>query len=242
MKTSYYLPLLSCAVILLAGCGPSKGSLASANPPLDPYAEVVVLEVGSPALEGITPIGRIKTEYSKSSTCGTYDETVAQAQQRSRAKGGNLIQITKHATPHTMASWHKIWANVYRVADDELDGYRPPEPEFDQALFDEGCAILYFYRSRTFQGVLIDYNVKIGEEVVWRARHNDKEWIKVKAVGPVELTAKTEAKTTLDLDIQPGRSYYIKCDLGMGLLVGRPTLLHMNEASGKYEYEQIVKN
>lgn len=239
MKPLYFI--LPCAVLLFAGCGSSGRMQSSSNPPLAHDAEVGVIELNSPAPLNLTPIGQIKTEYSEQSPCRNYEQTVMQAQERSREKGGNLIRITKHVTPHTMASWHKVWADVYRIPDEELVNYRAPEPEFDQALFDEGCAIIYFYRGRNAGGALIDYNVRIGEEIVWRARHNDKEWIKIKAEGPICISAKTESRTDLDLVVEPGRSYYVKCGIGMGFFVGRPILEQINESTGKYEFEQIIK-
>jgi len=97
-------------------------------------------------------------------------------------------------------------------------------------------ALVYIYRPSAFQGGAISYDVHVGPQ------EDDKTIVTLKnggyfpyysAPGEVEFWAKTEAASSLTLDLQPGDVKYIKGTVKMGLMVGRPDLIEVTEKQGK---------
>lgn len=234
-------------VLLLLSCGPSAKISSSANyPPLPENTPVAVLNVNQQAPQDAAAVGTLKIGDTGFSMDCDYPTVIARAKREALAMGGNVVKITKHKQPNLASTCHRIWADIYLARTDGTDAHDPalalafaPKFTIDSVLLAENCAVLHFYRSRNFQGSAISYNVRIGDEVVWRAANNRKEWIKVEASGVTEITAKTESEQQLVIDIQPGRRYYIKCGIGMGIMVGRPTFELVDEAVGRYEFDEI---
>ncbi len=75
-----------------------------------------------------------------------------------------------------------------------------------------------------------------------RAINNSGIEIKVTQKGLNTIWAKTEAKTELPIDVEFGREYYLRCTVGMGLMVGRPKLELVNNRTGKAEFNFIKSN
>ena len=55
------------------------------------------------------------------------------------------------------------------------------------------------------------------------------------APGELELTAHTEATSSVTLDIKAGETYYVKGSIGMGFFVGHPHLLIVSNDVGAKE-------
>ena len=240
MKKVFFL-LLSTA-LLSAACGPAARVLSSADnyPPLPEYVNVFVLDLSEQAPADGAFVGVLEVGDSGFSMDCDYQTVILKAKEQARTMGGNLVKITDHKKPNFFSTCHRIRANVYLMQEDSP--YMPThQVTIDQALLEEDCAILYFYRERNSAGSLVGYNVWIGDDVVWRASNNRKEWVKVKAVGMTMIRAKTESERKLEIDIQPGRHYYIRCGVGMGVMVGRPSLELVDERTGKFEFDQIQK-
>jgi hypothetical protein len=100
-------------------------------------------------------------------------------------------------------------------------------------------ATLYVYRSTAF-GFAINYDLQLDDEVICRVKAVWGQEVKVYKFGKHELWAETEAKVSCPIDIEPGKSYYVKCGVGMGLLVGRPTIKLVDEAIGKPEFIDVM--
>lgn len=49
--------------------------------------------------------------------------------------------------------------------------------------------------------------------------------------GIHEFTVASEAKDTLRLEVEPGETYYAKCNIGMGIMAGRPNLSPADKAA-----------
>jgi uncharacterized protein DUF2846 len=94
-----------------------------------------------------------------------------------------------------------------------------------------GKAVIYIYRPSSL-GAAITYDVK----------HKDRVVITTKAFGyypyvtdpgEVELSAQTESKSSVTLDVKPGEIYYVKAVVSMGFLVGRPRLVVVSADEAK---------
>jgi hypothetical protein len=53
------------------------------------------------------------------------------------------------------------------------------------------------------------------------------------------LWAKTESKVEIPVDIEFGKEYYLRCGMGMGIMVGRPMLQLVDRGQGKLQYNSI---
>jgi hypothetical protein len=102
-------------------------------------------------------------------------------------------------------------------------------------------ALLHFYRSSS-AGMLVSYDLHLGDSVICRVKNNWKESIKINSPGESVLWAQTEAKSQLPLVIRNGKEYYIRCGISIGFVVGNPTLELMDNQSGFLEYQSINSN
>lgn len=100
-----------------------------------------------------------------------------------------------------------------------------------------GYAVIYFYRTGNF--VKTPYNVHLGDEVVYRSKNNTKAVVKVDKPGTYEIWGKTESRESLTLDIEPGKDYYVKTFVHMGVAIWRPSLELVSPERGKAEWNTI---
>ena len=56
--------------------------------------------------------------------------------------------------------------------------------------------------------------------------------------GEVELWAKTESRSSVTLDLKPGDIQYVKGEVGVGFLLGRPNLYIVDSATGSEEIKE----
>ena len=56
--------------------------------------------------------------------------------------------------------------------------------------------------------------------------------------GEVEIWGKTESKSSVTLDLKPGDVKYVKGTVGVGFLVGRPSLTVVNNDVGAAEIKE----
>ena len=100
-------------------------------------------------------------------------------------------------------------------------------------------ALLHLYRPGRLAGFAIGYDVRLNDSVVYRASNGSRLDLRRTRPGRVLLSAKTEARTELTLDLQPGREYYVRCTIGVGALVGRPHLTQVSGAEGQREADRV---
>jgi hypothetical protein len=99
-------------------------------------------------------------------------------------------------------------------------------------------AILYCYRP-SGSGVLIGFNLHLGDSVICRMKDHSRYAIKIYKEGPTTLWASTETKSTQPLTVKFGEEYYLKCVLQMGAFVGEPSLRLIARGPGELGYESI---
>lgn len=112
-------------------------------------------------------------------------------------------------------------------------------PAIVKAATDIPYAMLYVYRPRNMTGSLINYNLHMGDTVICRVKNNSKFAIKLTKMGPTEIWAENEQKIVFKINVKPGRNYYIKCGIKMGVFSGRPEMNMVPEEVGEVEYEAV---
>jgi hypothetical protein len=103
---------------------------------------------------------------------------------------------------------------------------------------DANSALLHIYRN-SFAGMAVSYDLYFDNEFVFNVTNKSKITIRVVSEGIHTLWAETEAKTELQIDVRFGNEYYVKCGVGMGILVGRPKMELVHEQTGYTEYYKI---
>lgn len=92
-----------------------------------------------------------------------------------------------------------------------------------------GQGQIVFWRPGTIVGAALGCGVNLGTERV-SALGRGKYFLLNLQPGAYEFNAKSEAKDVLNLEVEPGEVYYVKCTIRMGLMTGRPNLAPSNAA------------
>jgi hypothetical protein len=92
-----------------------------------------------------------------------------------------------------------------------------------------GKGQIVFFRN-SFQGMLIRCTVRENGTLV-SGLPNGRYFVRDVEPGLHTLTAATESKDTLRLEVEAGEVYYNRCTISMGLMVGRPNLSPSDKAT-----------
>ncbi len=228
--------VLLVAVIVISACSPKVSTNLSKSYTLLDYEQ----EVKVFALDEVTPdnsevIGQVKIGDSGFTTNCSYEVVIDKAKLEARKAGGNAIKIIDHKTPSVLgSSCHRIIADILKV--DGIENYATEDKS--EELLDIDYAILNVYR---FSGVgpLVGYDLYLGDSVICRVKNNYKTTIHIDKDGLNTLWAKTESKSEVPIDVQPGKTYYLRCSLKMGAFVGRPKLELIDAKTGRAEFESF---
>jgi hypothetical protein len=230
-----FLTFLTC-LLILSSCSPKITTSIGRNyAALDYKEEVKVLSIQDLEPNNAELLGTVKIGDSGFSTDCDLTSVIDKAKIEARKVGGNAIKITKHSPPALLgSSCHRITANILRV--DNWDNYA--DVIIDSALIDADYASLHVYR-HSGGGVLINYDLHLGDTVICRVNNKWKETIKIHKDGLNTLWARTEAKAELPINIKFGNEYYIRCSLTTGFFVGHPKLELIDNTIGKMEFQSI---
>jgi len=221
------------ALLLIAGCAPKiRTNITQKYQPLDYQEEVWLLPKDSAGLGLAEVLGTVKVGDAGMTTNCSYTVVLEKAKEEARKSGGNAVRVIEHKTPDFMSSCHRITAEVLRINPEQIASLKEVETEAD-SLIDH--AILYVYRNGG-PGALVGYNLSLGDSVICRVTNKFRQKIEIRKEGAYDLWAKTESKASIPIDIRKGRTYYIRCGIGMGVMVGRPTLDLVDRRTGKVEY------
>ncbi len=92
-----------------------------------------------------------------------------------------------------------------------------------------GHGQIVFWRPGTIVGAALGCGVNLGTERI-SALGRGKYFMLNLAPGAYEFNAKSEAKDTLNLEVETGEVYFVKCTIRMGIMAGRPNLAPSNLA------------
>lgn len=113
------------------------------------------------------------------------------------------------------------------------------ETQAPEYQLSDDCALIHIYRKSSMAGAAISYDVYLDDEKVYRASNKSKTTIRLTKAGPATLSAKTETKTELPINIELGKEYYVNCGIKMGALVGRPKMEIVDKSKGKPEFDKV---
>lgn len=223
----------------LGSCAPKvTTNIKVSSEPLDYREKVRVYTLVDAVPTDITELGTAKIGDTGFTVDCSYDKVIALAKLEARKAGGNAIKIVEHTPPDLMSSCHRITFLILRVHDFNSE----PLVTEETVPYDSTAtsATICIYRPAKFGGALVSYMIHVNDSAYVRAGLNAAEMLEITEEGPVEIWAQTEAKTVLPLTIQFGRTYYVRCGVSMGVLVGRPSLVLVDPATGEEEFTKIA--
>ena len=179
-------------------------------------------------------VGRVYVNARSAEHNVSYEEIIKLGQQEARKMGANVLKIEKHYRPDLNKPGHRIYATAYYIEDFKPEEYRIEEPIYE----DWDHALIFVYRPHGY-GYAIGYNLFLDDEKVMRVKNRSASVIKVKDFGEHTLWAKTEKRKEVKINIEKGKTYYLRCGVGMGILVGVPTMELVEWSDGKYEYDKL---
>jgi len=230
---------LGLIIFSLIACSPKVTTkLAKIYPALDYKEEITVIGITEETPPTAIEIGTVKIgDTGFSTNCG-WDVVIEQAKMEARKAGGNVLKIIKHLPPNAMGSaCDRITAKILKVENpDKLSKIKENKISIVDSTWN--YAKLFVYRQGGV-GALVGYDLYLGDSVICRVKSNSKQEIKITKKGMNTLWAKTEAKAEVPIDIEFGREYYLRCSMGMGVMVGRPKLQLVDRMQGKLEYNLI---
>ena len=127
------------------------------------------------------------------------------------------------------------YGQIYEVSPDSVSTQNELQPE-SQGNY----AVLHIYRSASMVGAAVSFDLRLDDEEIFRAKNKSKTTVEITREGMMTLSAKTETKTEVPIDIKFGREYYIRCKLKMGAMVGRPVIEIVDSDTGKAEFDKIT--
>lgn len=223
-------------------CVVSLSTMAVAQA-LPDSADVLVLKVGEQTPQGAKPLGKIKVvDGGLKLVCG-YDKTIEQAKDKARKKGANIILITELKLPDGKTSCYRVWGDVF-YADDVTEYIAASKAFFNAQLNNivpdtASYAVICVFRPKGGYGFAVNYKLHIGDSTEQYIHNGSKLALKVYKPGPITLWAKTESRTEVTLDVQPGKVYFLKCSVKFGAIIGRPNLTVLDTAPGLDEYTAL---
>lgn len=233
---SIFRVLLFMGVATLVSCSPKISTrISKSYPALDYKQEIAVLGINEPAPKDAEQLGTVKIGDSGLSAQPGLDVVLEKAQLEARKAGGNVLKITEHRPRLAAAgSFHKVTAAILKVPD--VDSLLAAQEDADIPGADYAILNVYRYNGT---GAFVGYDLHLGDEVICRVRNNSKMSLKIKKDGLNTLWARTESKAEVPVNIKPGKTYYLRCGIGMGIMVGRPTLELVEGKLGKLEFQAI---
>ncbi len=220
-------------MLLIAGCAPKvRTNISQKYPALNFDEDVLRIPDQTKAPEGAELLGEVRVGDSGVTTNCSYALVLEKAKEEARKSGGNAIRVIEHKKPDLMSSCHRIIAEVFRLSWDQALGLQQDDTKTD-SLIDH--AILYVYRDGG-RGAFVSYNLNLGDSVICRVSNRFRQKIEIRNEGNYELWAKTESKASVPIKFVIGRTYYLRCGVGMGILLGRPTLDLVDRVTGEREY------
>jgi hypothetical protein len=100
----------------------------------------------------------------------------------------------------------------------------PDRPQKDKGL-------VIFYRERKLEGWGVSYNIRDGKKEIG-GLPNGSYFVYHATPGSHTFAASTESTARRTVDVAPGKTYYLRGEVEMGLFIGRPHLTIVDPAEG----------
>ncbi|MFX1706709.1 hypothetical protein PV783_22255 [Chitinophaga sp. CC14] len=191
--------------------------------------------------DGARKIGKIKvTDGVFKVDCG-YEQTLEQAKSQAIKAGGNIIKIREIKPPDVFNSCYRLSGEVYYHPDiaGVMTGRIKAFDSMMRILLPETVTYALLYVYRPDMGSSIPYNVFLDDSIICRIRNSSRYLIKVNKAGLARISARTESRDEVSINIQPGKAYFVKCSIAPGGFIGRPKLSIIEAYEGFQEFNSV---
>lgn len=102
-------------------------------------------------------------------------------------------------------------------------------------------ATVIIYRKNSPSGFAVFYDVYANDKLITKVQNNTY-YVTKQDAGLVTFSAMTEPpKVTASMNLEPGKTYYLKCGVNSGMWVGRPSIGFVSENTGILETSRMKK-
>lgn len=101
-------------------------------------------------------------------------------------------------------------------------------------------ANLVVYREKQFAGSIISYKLYANDKVIAKINNGCLYEFTFPA-GSYEFLAKTESRSVIAKKLESGNTYYLKCGIKMGIFVGKPHLMFVDESMALAQISNLTK-
>jgi hypothetical protein len=233
------------SILLFTGCAPRvKTKMVATKPALSEFATVACIYPEQLPPADAELLGSLKIgDNGMSSNCG-FDEVAELATRQARLSGSNLIHITEIKYPDGFSTCHRMKASLYAVPDvyTYMDQIKAKEDSITRAKMgdDQSYALIHFYRPRFDFGYAISYKMHLNDSAVCKVKHGCAQTIRIDHPECYNLNAKTESGFDLNLCVEAGEEYYIRCGVSMGAFIGRPYFSLVDKNRGRSEMRPLL--
>ncbi|HET7561650.1 MAG TPA: DUF2846 domain-containing protein [Rhodanobacteraceae bacterium] len=92
--------------------------------------------------------------------------------------------------------------------------------------------LVYFYRESHFAGAAVQFDVRDNGNVIG-ALQSGTYFFENATPGEHTYSAKTEAKSDVTFNVEPGKTYYVQGSISMGFMAGHPHLKEVDAATAQ---------
>lgn len=92
-----------------------------------------------------------------------------------------------------------------------------------------GQGQVVFFRPGSMMGMALGCHVREDGRLVGNLA-NGKYYVQSFAPGKHVFTTSSEATDTLNMEVESGETYYVRCGIGMGVVAGRPNISPVEKA------------
>lgn len=96
-----------------------------------------------------------------------------------------------------------------------------------------GMGQIVFYRPGSMMGMALGCTVREGEgadETQVARLGSGKYWVHQAGAGKHAYRTEGEVKDVVNMEVEPGETYFVKCKIGMGIMAGRANISPSDQA------------
>lgn len=100
------------------------------------------------------------------------------------------------------------------------------------------CAIFYIYRPKSRKISFASFTININDSAVCKIKSNNRYIVKIYKTGPTEIWARSEKRSSVTLNVETGKAYYLKCHVKKGFAGEIPDLQLIDPEKGAEEFDE----
>ena len=169
-------------------------------------------------------LGTVKigdTGFTFTKNC-TFQDVLNAAKDEAKKAGGNAVKIVDHIPPGK-STCHRITAKILRLVDTKTSIYREIESINNYAILNIFCEP---------DTLNIDYDLHLNDSTICKVNNNFKKSIAIRKEGLNTLWAEIDKRAEIQINIEFGKTYYLKCDLLFGDVSKQPLIKLVDPKEG----------